>query len=235
MGPAPGERARSQGDGNGAPVDPSRGSGAGRPPREAWVQTSRPHPPGASVGADVAPRAGEVQTSRPLPPEARAGAGDTPAVCHGRRRWAGWLVLAPLVIALLPLAGARRALAALGIGRPGAAFRARTLPEALAALGLTDAPPHPGLRLSAPAKAENGAVVPLKVEWDSPVHAVSVLCAGNPVPLIARFELASRVRGRLSTRIKMGRTADITVVAEGADAALRRADLGVEVTIGGCN
>jgi len=144
-----------------------------------------------------------------------------------------WLLTAPLVL-LLPFAGMRRALA-ITTGRPRAAFLARTLPEALIALGLADARTDPALRLSAPAKAENGAVVPLKIAWDTPTRALSVFCAGNPVPLIARFELGPRVHERLSTRIKMGRTADITVIAEGLDGAARRADLAVEVTIGGCN
>jgi len=151
----------------------------------------------------------------------------------GRRRWLGGLV-SVLLVALLPLMGVRQALAAVS-ERPRAAFRARTLAEAMVALGLADAPPTGGLRLAAPAKAENGAVVPLKMAWEQSPRALTVLCAGNPVPLIARFELSPRLRGHLSTRIKMGQTADITVITEGHDSALGRADLPVEVTIGGCN
>jgi sulfur-oxidizing protein SoxY len=156
----------------------------------------------------------------------------------GRRRWLGALLAAPF-LALLPPPLLRRALAATdgpaSGERPRSAFRARSLPAALAELGLTDAPVSADLRLSAPARAENGAVVPLKVEWAGPARAVNVLCAGNPVPLIARFEVSPRVEGRLSTRIKMGRTADITVITEAADTSRARADLPVEVTIGGCN
>ncbi len=163
-----------------------------------------------------------------------AGSGGKPAgYSAGRRRWLGALIIVPLV-ALLPLLGVRQALAAL-TERPRAAFRARTLTEAMVALGLADAPTAEGLRLAAPAKAENGAVVPLKMAWDRSPRALNVLCAGNPVPLIARFELSPRLRGHLSTRIKMGQTADITVITEGHDAVLGRADLPVEVTIGGCN
>jgi sulfur-oxidizing protein SoxY len=149
-----------------------------------------------------------------------------------RRRLLRGLACLPLLsMSWLLLPG--RAWAALA-GRPRAAFRAQTLPEALEALEITRAASTGVVRLAAPARAENGAVVPLKVESSEAFTAVNILCAGNPVPMVARFEFAPRVGRLLSTRIKMGASADITVVTESPD-GMHRADLAVEVTIGGCN
>lgn len=65
--------------------------------------------------------------------------------------------------------------------RPQAALAARTLPEALAALGLPGLPPQAdALRIDAPALAENGAAVPVAVRW-APTTTRSVAPATTPV------------------------------------------------------
>lgn len=116
---------------------------------------------------------------------------------------------------------------------PEASFTAETLPEAIATLTQAEVVNSAELRIDAPALAENGAVVPVKIELDAPADQVAILVAGNPVPMVARFDLSPAVRGPIATRIKMGESSNITVLALEAGKA-RRQDRPVEVTVGGC-
>ena len=97
------------------------------------------------------------------------------------------------------------------------------------------------LRLDVPSIAENGLVVPLSVEMDSPmteadhVTAIHVFAEGNPVPLTATFRFtAESGKAAASTRIRLAQTQTVIAVAETSTGKLYEARGEVKVTIGGC-
>ena len=97
------------------------------------------------------------------------------------------------------------------------------------------------LRLDVPSIAENGLVVPLAVEMDSPmteadhVTAIHVFADGNPVPLAATFRFtADSGRAAASTRIRLAQTQNVIAFAETSTGKLYEARGEVKVTIGGC-
>lgn len=131
------------------------------------------------------------------------------------------------------LAPARRLFAA---PRPVTAFREEDFERALAVLldGREARPGGEAVRIGVAELAENGAVVPLKVESDLPgVEAVTLLATKNPVPLIARFEFAAGVEAFVATRVKLAESSDVVALVETADGVFV-ARRHVRVTIGGC-
>jgi sulfur-oxidizing protein SoxY len=105
-----------------------------------------------------------------------------------------------------------------------------------------DAPMAAGrVKLELPQIAENGLVVPLNIEVDSPmtetdyVKAVHVFAEGNPLPHVIsyRFTPASG-RAAASNRIRLAQTQTLIAVAEMSDGGLYMAKAEVKVTIGGC-
>lgn len=98
-----------------------------------------------------------------------------------------------------------------------------------------------GLRLDVPSIAENGLVVPLAVEADSPmteadfVTAIHVIAEGNPNPLVATFRFTPLSgKAAASMRMRLAQTQDVVAVAETSGGELRIARQEVKVTIGGC-
>jgi len=118
---------------------------------------------------------------------------------------------------------------------PKAAFEAKDSKAALAAsLGSSDTTESSDIKLKAPDIAENGAVVPVTVTTDiKNVEAISIVVAGNGTPLAATFNLGATTDGYVSTRIKMGKTSDVTAVIK-AGGKLYSTSKNVKVTIGGC-
>ena len=62
---------------------------------------------------------------------------------------------------------------------------------------------------------------------------ISIVVAGNQTPLAATFNLGATTSGFVSTRIKMGKTSDVTAVVK-AGGKLYSTSKNVKVTIGGC-
>ena len=98
-----------------------------------------------------------------------------------------------------------------------------------------------GVKLDVPAIAENGLVVPLNVEVESPmtadnyVKSVHLFADGNPNPLVATFHFTPLSgKAAASTRIRLAQTQDIIAIAELSNGELRTAKSEVKVTIGGC-
>ncbi len=90
------------------------------------------------------------------------------------------------------------------------------------------------VEITAPDIAENGAVVPITVETGMDnVEAVSIIVDGAGSPMAGHYELGSKAHPMVSTRIKMGETADVigVVRANGTNYMARRE---VKVTVGGC-
>jgi sulfur-oxidizing protein SoxY len=115
------------------------------------------------------------------------------------------------------------------------AFNATTADSALKDLLGSDALEETSkVRIKAPDIAENGAVVPVSVtaELDA-VESISILADKNATPLTASFDLGPGAEAYVSTRIKMGKTANVIAVVK-AGGKLYSAKKEVKVTIGGC-
>jgi len=116
-----------------------------------------------------------------------------------------------------------------------AAFEARDVSGALtASLGSDQHTASDAIKLKAPDIAENGAVVPVTVSSTmANVTAISIIASANATPLTSTYMLSSVSEPFVSTRIKMGKTADVIAVIK-ADGKLYSASKEVKVTIGGC-
>lgn len=119
--------------------------------------------------------------------------------------------------------------------RPERAFAQRELAATLRELyGRDELPLSDKLRIGVAKLAENGAVVPVKVDVDLPhVDEIVLIATRNPITLVARFAFGPRTRPFVATRLKLAETSAIVAVARvGDDLLMARAD--VEVTVGGC-
>ena len=116
-----------------------------------------------------------------------------------------------------------------------AAFTAKDVPSALSSLLGGDATESSdAIQIKAPDIAENGAVVPVTVETSlEGVKSIAIIASGNATPLVASFDLGEAALPFVSTRIKMGKTADVVAVVQTGDKLLSNAK-NVKVTIGGC-
>jgi len=97
------------------------------------------------------------------------------------------------------------------------------------------------IKLTAPEIAENGAVVPVKVEVDHPmeeknyVKAIHILNTANGNARCADVMLTpSNGKGYFSTRIKLSKTQDVVAIVALSDGTFIKASQSVKVTIGGC-
>ena len=117
-----------------------------------------------------------------------------------------------------------------------AAFDAKSLADALKALGANGAPEaSSAVTLTAPDIAENGAVVPLAVASTLPgIKQLVLLVEKNPNALVAVFNMAPELEASFATRSKMGESSDVYAVAITADGKAHYAKKEVKVTLGGC-
>ena len=102
-------------------------------------------------------------------------------------------------------------------------------------------PKESGVKIDAPAIAENGLVVPITVEADSPmtdadhIKTIHVLADGNPLPGVASFHFTpANGRAAASTRMRLAQSQNLVAIAETSGGELRIARAEVKVTIGGC-
>ncbi len=133
-------------------------------------------------------------------------------------------------------------LAAVGLVQSGTAwaernihaFDAKTMNEALDALGVVTAESSTAIHLSAPETAENGAFVPVTVTSSLPhTEQISILVDKNPSMLSANFILPEGTEGVITTRIKMAQTAMVIVLVK-AGGKFYRASREVKIVQGGC-
>jgi sulfur-oxidizing protein SoxY len=97
------------------------------------------------------------------------------------------------------------------------------------------------IKLDVPEIAENGLVVPVNVDVDSPmteadyVKAVHVFADGNPMPGIVSYKFTPACgKASASTRMRLAQTQNIVCIAEMSNGSLYMAKANVKVTIGGC-
>jgi sulfur-oxidizing protein SoxY len=115
-----------------------------------------------------------------------------------------------------------------------AAFDAKTYPEALKSFGIASPEQTEDIMIRAPDIAENGAAVPIEIVSRIPgTRRITVFAEKNPQPLVASFEFGDDVEPYVSTRIKIGESSMVYVVAN-ANGKDFFAGKDVKVTIGGC-
>jgi sulfur-oxidizing protein SoxY len=97
------------------------------------------------------------------------------------------------------------------------------------------------VKLDMPLIAENGAVVPITVEVQSPmtpashVKSVYIISDKNRRPLNARFTLSPEMGAAvIGTNLRLGETTDVRAIVEMSDGSLLMAKREVKVTVGGC-
>ncbi len=97
------------------------------------------------------------------------------------------------------------------------------------------------VKLTVPEIAENGAVVPVKIEVDHPmtekdyVKAIHVIATGNTNVRTADVMLTPlNGKGYFSTRIKLGKSQDVMALVALSNGEFLKVQKPVKVTIGGC-
>ena len=116
-----------------------------------------------------------------------------------------------------------------------AAFDAKTLAEALKALGAGAPVESKDVTITGPDIAENGAVVPIGASTALPgAKRLLLLVEKNPNVLAAMFELSDAVEASVSARVKMGQSSNVYAVALMGDGKVLFAQKEVKVTLGGC-
>lgn len=122
------------------------------------------------------------------------------------------------------------------MSRPESAFKATAIEDVFAELGGTPEASE-GIVFSTPDIAENGAVVPVKVEIDTAVlpnvSRLYVLVEKNPNPVAALFDVPANTQPYVETRVKVAQTCDLYAVAE-MDGKLFMTKRETKVTLGGC-
>jgi sulfur-oxidizing protein SoxY len=118
---------------------------------------------------------------------------------------------------------------------PQAAFEAKSLADAVKALGGAAPVESKDVTLTGPDIAENGAVVPLACACALPgVKRLLLLVEKNPNTLAAVFDVTDAVEPNFSTRVKMGQSSNVYAVAMMGDGKVLYAQKEVKVTLGGC-
>ena len=134
-------------------------------------------------------------------------------------------------------------LAAAGWLRPGsaqaqawnkAAFEAKTMDEAMKAIGGAPAQSKDIAFVSTPDIAENGAVVPIGIASAIPkTESIAILIEKNPSMLAAIFDLPPGTDPTITTRVKMAQTSNVYALVK-ADGKYFVAAKEIKVTLGGC-
>ncbi|MEN9419501.1 MAG: hypothetical protein RI988_3121 [Pseudomonadota bacterium] len=117
-----------------------------------------------------------------------------------------------------------------------AAFDAKTMAEAVKALGAGGSPVESkDVTLTGPDIAENGAVVPVGCSTTLPgVKRMAILVEKNPSVLASVFDVTDAVDASFSTRVKMGQSSNVYAVAMMNDGKVLYAVKEIKVTLGGC-
>lgn len=99
-----------------------------------------------------------------------------------------------------------------------AAFESTQSGDAAKHLDINAEIPSREIEISAPERAENGAIVQVEVKSNiANTEAIAILVEKNPTPLIANFMFSNGAEPFVVTRIKMAETSDIKVVVKVGD------------------
>jgi|TARA_B100001123_G_C15120117_1_gene950983 sulfur-oxidizing protein SoxY len=125
--------------------------------------------------------------------------------------------------------------AGVSVSRPSEAFKDKSIEDVMRTLfGDANIPLSDVIQITMTDLAENGAVVPIKIQTKfKDVSAISIIAVENPIPLIAKFSLGKVTSGFIATRIKLAKTGDVVAVVETTE-GIFQARKKIEVTTGGC-
>jgi sulfur-oxidizing protein SoxY len=97
------------------------------------------------------------------------------------------------------------------------------------------------VKLDLPPLIDNGNVVPLSVEVESPmtaadhVKAIHVFTERNPQPYVVSAHLGPRAgRARIATRVRIADTGVVTAIAQMSDGSFWSGSVSVVVTLSAC-
>lgn len=114
-----------------------------------------------------------------------------------------------------------------------AGFNAKSVQDAMSAIGAGGAATSKEVLIKTPDIAENGAVVPVDIVTDLPnVESIAIFGEKNVFPLVSQYNLTD-FDGLLTTRIKLGTTSNVRAVVK-AGGKHYTATKEVKVTLGGC-
>ncbi len=115
------------------------------------------------------------------------------------------------------------------------------MPEAIRKLVGTKTIHQGKVKLDVPPLVENGHLVPLVVNVESPmteadhVKAIHVFTERNPLPEMASFRLGPRAgRARVATRVRMADTQNVVAIAELSDGSFWSDSMYMIVTLAAC-
>jgi sulfur-oxidizing protein SoxY len=114
------------------------------------------------------------------------------------------------------------------------AWEAPSSKEAIEALFGSSATTEGKIEIKAPKLAENGGAVPIGIKSEVALTTIAIFQDANPRSAVVVFEMGDNGVMDMMTKIKMRKTADVTVVAKGKDGKLYSVAQKVEVSIGGC-
>jgi sulfur-oxidizing protein SoxY len=116
-----------------------------------------------------------------------------------------------------------------------AAFEAKSMADAVKALGGGAPVESKDVTITGPDIAENGAVVPVGCATTLPgVKRLLLLVEKNPSALAAVFDITDAVEANVNTRVKMGQSSNVFAVAMMGDGKVLFAQKEIKVTLGGC-
>jgi sulfur-oxidizing protein SoxY len=115
------------------------------------------------------------------------------------------------------------------------AFEAKSVADALTALGAGAPVESKDVTVTGPDIAENGSVVPVGVATTlSGVKSLLIMVEKNPATLTALFNVTDSVEPAFQARVKMGQSSDVYAIAVMSDGKVLFAKKEVKVTLGGC-
>jgi sulfur-oxidizing protein SoxY len=115
------------------------------------------------------------------------------------------------------------------------AFDAKSMADALKALGAAAPAESRDVMLTAPDVAENGASVQVTTATSLPgVKQLLILAENNPAALVAVFNVSEQIEPAITTRIKLAQTSLVYSVAVMQNNRTLFAKKEVKVTLGGC-
>jgi sulfur-oxidizing protein SoxY len=97
------------------------------------------------------------------------------------------------------------------------------------------------IKLDIPLIAENGAVVPVAVEVNSPMTPTNyakhiyIVADKNRIPMVTRVTLSPEAgQAAIGENIRLGETGDVRAIVEQSDGTVIQVKREVKVTVGGC-
>lgn len=134
----------------------------------------------------------------------------------------------------LLISGLMRPITALAAPWSKPSFESKDMAAAMKNIDAAAAVESKDIVLTAPAIAENGAVVPISVVSNIPnTTRISILVEKNPFPLAGSFDMAEGALPDVGMRLKFSQTSNVrAVVTAGGKSYMTQKE--VKVTAGGC-